>query len=87
VNTPTYIAHIGYYYILLLNVLTAKSKRKSIYLYTSSPIKSYGGNISEQNKKKDMKKGNRKRENSEEGRAAKPFWPGQPKREKKGGMK
>jgi len=46
-----------------------------------------GGNISEQNKKKDMKKGNRKRENSEEGRAAKPFWPGQPKREKKGGMK
>jgi hypothetical protein len=56
--------------------LSAESKNKSEYLYTLSTIKLCRRNISEQNKKKDMKKGNRKRENSEEEMAAKPFGTG-----------
>ena len=46
-----------------------------MYLYTSSPIKSYGGINSEQNMKKDVKNGDKKQENSEEEKVAKP-WPG-----------
>ena len=49
-----------------MRLLIDECKKKLIYLYTTSAIKFYRGNNSEQNKKKDMKNGDKKRENGEE---------------------